>query len=202
MPAKSAVALTVHSVSSKERPTKEQQTHCNVESKDPSGGNNLEPKNGKCSATNKGGSIRLRIVPVKVRNKDDGAVIKTYTFLDSCLDVTLCDERLVEELGLKGIETNFSLTTQKKRNSLRKGLEVDLVVEALDGSQSFSSQNVWTVEQLNVSSSSIATPNNINMWPHLEDVHILCIEGKVRILIRSNVPEAFWVREEKPFSRH
>ena len=52
---------------------------------------------------------------MKVRNKDAGAVIEAYSGF-----VTLCDKQLVEELGLKGIERNFSLTTQEKRNSLRK----------------------------------------------------------------------------------
>ncbi|CAB3982227.1 Hypothetical predicted protein [Paramuricea clavata] len=98
----------------------------------------------------------------------DGTVIETYAFLGSWPDVTLCDERLVQELGLQGTEKSFSLTTQEKRNSLKRGLEVDLVVEALDGSESFNLQNVWTVKQLNVSQNSIATPNDIKMWPHLE----------------------------------
>jgi hypothetical protein len=65
----------------------------------------------------------------------DGTVIEAYAFLDSGSDVTLCDERLVQELVLQGTERSFSLTTQEKRNSLRRGLEVDLVVETLDGSE-------------------------------------------------------------------
>ena len=127
----------------------------------------------------------------------DGTVIETYAFLDSGSDVTLCDERLVQELGLQGTERSFSLTTQEKRNSLRRGFEVDLVVEALDGSESLNLKNVWTVKQLNVSPNSIATPNDIKMWPHLEGVYLPSIEKEVRILIGSNVPEAFWVLEER-----
>ena len=127
----------------------------------------------------------------------DGTVIETYAFLDSGSDVTLCDERLVQELGLQGTERSFSLTTQEKRNSLRRGFEVDLVVEALDGSESLNLKNVWTVKQLNVSPNSIATPNDIKLWPHLEGVYLPSIEKEVRILIGSNVPEAFWVLKER-----
>jgi hypothetical protein len=103
----------------------------------------------------------------------------------------------VQELGLQGTERSFSLTTQEKINSLRKGLEVDLVVEALDGSEALDLKNVWTVKQLTVSPNSIATPNDIKMWPHLEGVYLPSIEKEVRILIGSNVPEVFWVLEER-----
>jgi hypothetical protein len=174
-------------------PTKDR----DLEANDNFQGGNSEQRNGNCSSTNKGGSVCLRIVPVKVKNKMDGTVIETYAFLDSGSDVTLCDERLVQELGLQGTERSFSLTTQEKINSLRKGLEVDLVVEALDGSEALDLKNVWTVKQLTVSPNSIATPNDIKMWPHLEGVYLPSIEKEVRILIGSNVPEVFWVLEER-----
>ena len=55
---------------------------------------------------------RLRVVPVKVKRKNGNKVIETYAFLDSGSYVTLCDEKLMRELEIDGIERTFSLTTQ------------------------------------------------------------------------------------------
>lgn len=159
---------------------------------------NQRSENGNCNATNRGGGVRLRIVPVKVKGKNGDKVLETYAFLDNGSDVTLCDEKLVEELELDGTKRNFLLTTQEKRDSARKGLEVELKIEALDGSDTLDIQKVWTVNRLNVSQQSIATAEDIKKWPHLNDVELGSTENKeVRILIGSNVPEAFWVLEER-----
>ena len=69
----------------------------------------------------------------------------------------------VRELGLDGIERNFSLTTQEKQSSSRKGFEAQLVVEALDGTDTLDLQRVWTVNQLNVSQQSIATAGDLTL---------------------------------------
>lgn len=50
-----------------------------------------------------------RIVPVKVKGKNSDKVLETYAFLDNGSDVTLCDEKLVEDLGIDGVEKNLSL---------------------------------------------------------------------------------------------
>jgi hypothetical protein len=156
------------------------------------------PEGGNCNATNRGGGVRLRIVPVKVKGKNSDKVIETYAFLDNGSDVTLCDQKLVRELELDGIERTFSLTTQEKRDSRRKGLEVQLRIETMDGNDALDLQKVWTVNQLNVSQRSIATAEDIEHWKHLSDIGLHSIEDKeVRILIGSDVPEAFWVLEER-----
>ena len=157
-----------------------------------------ELEDGNCNSINRGGGVRLCVVPVKVKGKDGNKVIETYAFLDSGSDVTLCDEELVRELEIDGIERNFSLTTQERQSSSRKSFEVQLVVEALDGADTLDLQRVWTVNQLNVSQRSIATAEDLEKWPHLSDVELHSIENKeVRVLIGSDVPEAFWVLEER-----
>ena len=54
------------------------------------------------------------------------------------------------------------------------------------------------MNQLNVSQRSIATAEDLEKWPHLSDVELHSIENKeVRVLIGSDVPEAFWGLEER-----
>ena len=90
---------------------------------------------GQYSAISRGRKVRLQIVPVRVRGKKREEVVETYALLDNGSDITLCDERLREQLGIEGIQRSFFLTTKEKKNSVKNGLEVKLVVEALDGSQ-------------------------------------------------------------------
>ena len=46
--------------------------------------------------------IYLRIVPVKVRSHDSGKTVKTYALLDNGSDISLCDNDLAMELGVRG----------------------------------------------------------------------------------------------------
>ena len=108
------------------------------------------------------------VVPVKVTGKNSDKVVETYAFLDNDSDdVTLCDQKLVREVELDGIERKFSLTTQAKRDRRRKGLEVQLRIEAMDGNDTLDLQRVWTVKQLNVSQRSITTAEDVEHWKHL-----------------------------------
>ena len=68
----------------------------------------------------------LKIVPVEVLAPDATSGIKTYALLDSCSDVSLCKRSLVDQLGVRGIEKTFRLTTVNKQESTTKGIEVQL----------------------------------------------------------------------------
>jgi len=50
-----------------------------------------------------GAKVRLRIIPVKVQGKQPGHVVETYALLDNSSDVSLCDEKLINELGISGV---------------------------------------------------------------------------------------------------
>ena len=95
-----------------------------------------------------GTKVRLRIVPVKVQGKQPGQVVETYALLDNGSDVSLCDEKLIDELGISGVQRHFSLTTQEKRDSPRSGYEVKLIINSIDDESSLEVPKVWTVERL------------------------------------------------------
>ena len=62
-----------------------------------------------------------RVVPIKVYGPN--TVISTYTLLDDCSDVTLCEQRLIDWLGVHGREKKFSITVVNNAHAM-KGLEV------------------------------------------------------------------------------
>ncbi|KAL9958369.1 hypothetical protein ACROYT_G035375 [Oculina patagonica] len=145
-----------------------------------------------------GGKVRLRIVPVRVRGNQLGQVVETCALLDSGSDVSLCDEKLIHELGISGVQRNFFLTTQEKKESSKSGLEVKLTIDSINSQSSLEIPKVWTVDRLNISEQSIPREQDADQWPHLSDIYLPEIDSKeVRLIIGCNVPDAFWVLEER-----
>ena len=50
-----------------------------------------------------GRKVCLRIVPVRVQGSQPGQEQETYALLYNGSDVSLCDERLIDELGISGV---------------------------------------------------------------------------------------------------
>ena len=84
------------------------------------------------STSTGGGKVCLRVVPVKVRSRDADKVVETYALLDSGSDISLCDKTLARELGVRGQEKTFFLTTQEREDSPRVGHEISLTVDPPD----------------------------------------------------------------------
>ena len=118
--------------------------------------------------------------------------------MDNGSDVSLCDEKLIGELGISGVPRNFFLTTQEERNSAKSGLEVKLTVDSINGETRLEISKVWTVDCLNITEQIIPRDQNVDKWPHLNGIQLPEIRGKdVRLIIVCNVPDAFWVLEER-----
>jgi len=139
---------------------------------------------------------------VRVRGKQPGQDVETYALLDNGSDVSLCDEKLIDQLGISGVQRHFYLTTQEKRDSPRSGCEVKLTINSIDNESSLEIPKVWTIERLNISELSIPRVQDVDRWSHLKGIELPVIDNKeVRVLIGCNVPEAFWVLEEKRGSK-
>ena len=145
----------------------------------------------------------LRIVPVKVRSHNDASKsLETYALLDTGSDISLCDESLAVELGVQGHQKTFYLTTQERQDSPRVGYDLSLTVEPLDGTDQIYVTRLWTVHKLNASRRSIPSEQDARQWPHLRDIKLPSIrEKEVRLIIGTNVPDAFWVLEERRGNR-
>ena len=91
----------------------EQGTQVNSDTPLPSGQTN--------STSAGGGEVCLRVVPVKVRSRDANKAVETYALLDSGSVISLCDKTLARELGIRGQEKTFFLTTQEREDSPRVG---------------------------------------------------------------------------------
>ncbi|XP_041461181.1 uncharacterized protein LOC121412436 [Lytechinus variegatus] len=151
---------------------------------------------GQCHSVSSRKKVCLRAVPVKVRGKDKD--VFTWALLDQGSDVSLCDRKLVEELGIQGVKRSFQLTTVDTVGTTKTGLEVSLKVENIQDHESITMPRVWTVESLPISESCIPDGTDVNKWPHLRGIELPRIEKReVRILIGADTPEAFWVMEQR-----
>ena len=155
------------------------------------------------STSTGGGKMCLSIVPVKVRSHNDASKsLETYALLDTGSDISLCDKSLAEELGVQGHQKTFYLTTQERQDSPRVGYDLSLTVEPLDGTDQVYVTRLWTVDKLNASSRSIPSEKDARQWPHLQDIKLPSIsEKEVRLIIGTNVPDAFRVLEERRGNR-
>ena len=128
--------------------------------------------------------------------------METYALLDSGSDVSLCDEKLIDDLGISGVQRHFSLATQEKKDSPRTGYEVKLIIKSIDNESILEVPKVWTIGRLNISELSIPREQDVDRWSHLNRIQLLDIDNtEVRVLLGCNVPEAFWVLEEKRGSK-
>ena len=84
--------------------------------------------------------------------------------------MSLCENNLVEELGVKGTTRTLTISEVNKNNVTREDKEVKLNVKSLDGLEEISLENVYTVEKLPVSPNSIARKDDTAQWPHLADI--------------------------------
>ena len=133
-----------------------------------------------------------------MHDNNSGRTLETYTLLDNGSDVSLCDAELVKELYLQGERRDFLLTTQEKKDSAKSGLELKLTISSLDGTSALEIQTVWTVDRLNVLSRSIPRAEDVQGWSHLSGIELPEIQNiDVTVFIGCNVPEAFWVMQER-----
>ena len=125
-------------------------------------------------------------------------MLDTYALLDECSDVSLCTHGLVESLGVPGKEADFSLTTVNEKSSSRKGMEVSLSVESLDSSSCVEISKLWTVDDIPVSAENMPKGCDISQWSHLQGIEFPEVADKqVSLLIGADVPEAFWVLDQR-----
>ena len=148
-----------------------------------------------CAATASGARVCLRVVPVDVHYQDRR--MRTYALLDDGSDSSLCEDSLLRDLDVKGLRRTFDITTVTDSSKIT-GTEASIKVSAVDGQDILDIDHICSLPSLPINPNSIPEESVTKRWPHLKDVTLPQIENKdVRLLIGSDVPEAFWNLEER-----
>jgi hypothetical protein len=113
--------------------------------------------------------VCFKVIPVRVRGSGSPKELITYAFLDSGSDTSLCLSRLAEELFLEGRPVEFTMKTANYKGK-RTASDVQLEVQALDGSADFTLDHVLTVDNIPVAPRHFASNKELKKWPHLAGV--------------------------------
>jgi len=110
--------------------------------------------------------------------------VKTNAFLDQGSTTTLCDERLVDALGLSGEPVIFSLSTLNRVSKKRHGKKVQLDVAPINGGDALILV-VLTFDCLEVTKNLAIDAIDLQRWNHLCDLDISVLPGD-NILLLNN----------------
>ena len=139
--------------------------------------------------------VCLRILPVVVRGPNTS--VETYALLDEGSNVTLCTENLLSRLHIQGSKTSFRMTTVTDTVTKESSV-APLTISSLDRKNSVYVDEVLSVETLPVSIDSMIDRESISNFSHLRDLSFPTIDStKVELLIGGNVPEVFFVEEQR-----
>ena len=150
-----------------------------------------------------GSKVALPLVQVTVSSPESGRSVHTHALLDSGSNVTLCDEQLLEDLGVTGRKEALSLTTLERVDSKASTRVVSLTIQGTDRGRTIHLPRVFSRQSLNLKTNSMVTKGEVNQWPHLRDLPIPQARASdVRLLIGQDCPQRWlhspwhWGRKE------
>ena len=138
--------------------------------------------------------VYLRVIPVIVSGPD--GEVETLALLDEGSQITLCSKKLADRIGLQGEKSSLRMRTLNavkevscmvaniKVKSIKRDEEIDVQVTSLD--------------DMPVSCSSPSS-SDISSYDYLQgiDFNLPSPNQEVTLLIGADVPEVFWVLEER-----
>ncbi|KAL0177328.1 hypothetical protein M9458_026222, partial [Cirrhinus mrigala] len=143
------------------------------------------------SQTGAGGTDSiLAIVPVRVKAKKGNKVLTCYAFLDPGSNASFCTNKLANDLHLQGKNVNILLTTMGEQKAVSCKAVPDLEVSSLEGDDFIELTEVFAQKVIPVSKENIPTQEDVDKWPHLQDVRIPSINADVGLLIGTDVAKA------------
>lgn len=139
--------------------------------------------------------VYLRVVPVIVKGPD--RAIETLALLDNGSQISLCTKKLFDSIGLKGQERPLTMTTINGVKHFN-ALEFNVTVKSITGDDVIE-MSVTAVDSMPVSC-ILPSTQDIAKWSHLQNIAFqkpASGNTEVLLLIGVDVPEVFWVLEER-----
>ena len=139
--------------------------------------------------------VYLRVVPVVVKGPD--REIETLALLDNGSQISLCSKKLFELVGIQGEDRPLTMSTMNGVKHM-DAAESNIIVKSVTGSDVIE-MSVTAVDNMPVSC-TLPSLKDVSKWKHLSNVefHKHCSgNSEVLLLIGADVPEVFWVLEER-----
>ena len=134
----------------------------------------------------------LSVVPVKVKGNCGTKEVTTYALLDNGSTASFCTKDLLNEIGVATTRCRLSLTTVNNVVESCASTMASLRISNLEGSVFVEVPQVFAMNTLNISRDTIAKQEDVERWPHLQDIKLSreLKDARVSILIGVNIPEA------------
>ena len=123
------------------------------------------------------------ILPVAVYLKNSSTVIHTYAFLDNGSNMSLCSDRLMNQLGASGNKMKIELDTMGVPHKMTTYAIKDLVIGDLDGNNSIPLGTVYTKPMIPANQSHIPRQTDIDNWPHMSGITLPQLDAGIDLLI-------------------
>ena len=138
------------------------------------------------------GHQSLSIVPVKVKGNCGTKEVTTYALLDNGSTASFCTKDLLHELGVATTRCHLSLATVNNVVENCEGTIASLRITNLEESVFVKIPQVFAMDTLNTSRDAIAKQEDVESWPHLQDIKLPkeLKDARVSILIGVNISEA------------
>ena len=98
--------------------------------------------------------------------------MEVYSLLNQGSEVTLIDQRAVDELGLEVEISKTQFHTFHNRDPVINVKEVSVTVSSLDKASSFKLENCYAVPKLNLAKRDFNWKDLQQRWPHLSDIEL------------------------------
>lgn len=137
------------------------------------------------------GLCTLAIVPVTVNLQGKIKCVQTYAFLDPGSSVCFCTNDLLEELGGSGRDLKLKINTMGTPCTMATKEVHGLQIRGISGDVFVSLPEVYTKREMPVGQDHIPTNDDLRHWPHLRDIQLPDLIGRVGLLIGNNVPDVY-----------
>ena len=109
----------------------------------------------------------------------------------------MCCQKLLERLNIEGDDASYIHNYYQLNFTAGKG-KVKLQIASVEDGNIIELPNVHSVSSLPITPHNALTTEELLDWPHLQDIRIPKINnGKVSLLIGVDVPEVFWMLDER-----
>ena len=137
------------------------------------------------------GSMKMPMIPVKVQYRD-GPPIVTYMFLDSGSSSTFCTYDLLSKLNVDvRNKTKLSVSTMSKDPLVVWASAVQgLSISDMSENNQVTLPTVFALDKIPASREEICTAEDLQDWPHLQEVVPDVVDAEIGMLVGMNVPEA------------
>jgi len=135
--------------------------------------------------------VALPVVRVQVTAKKSRRKLWTYALLDYGSTNSFCSDKLLDDLGVDGVETTLVLTTLEKVNSKTSTRVTSLLITGEDERSTVEIPYVFSTSNLSGSGCEPVSQQKVEDWPHLKGINFPKVDRvNVGLIIGQDVPVA------------